>query len=64
MASKKIGCVGHDCGKCLSPGEARKLRAENKRLRTALLPMTRGTYYINRTDVARAFKALGMQPNA
>lgn len=53
MATKRIGCVGHDCGRCLSPGEARRLRAENKRLRTALMPMTRGTYYINRTDVAR-----------
>jgi hypothetical protein len=44
-------------------GEVRKLEAENKRLRKALEPMTKGTYWINAVDVTRAKKALGLTPS-
>jgi len=39
----------------------RKLEAENKRLRKALEPMTKGTFFISGTDVRRAYKALGKE---
>lgn len=44
-------------------GKVRKLEAENKRLRKALEPMTKGTYWINSVDVTRAKKALGLLPS-
>lgn len=44
--------------------KVRKLEAENKRLRNALVPMTKGTYWISTVDVKRARKALGLEvPN-
>lgn len=41
--------------------KARRLEAENKRLRKALEPITRGTFFFNDTDVQRAYKALGKE---
>ena len=45
--------------------DVRKLEAENKRLRKALEPMTKGLFWLSATDVKRARKALGIEtPNA
>jgi nicotinate-nucleotide pyrophosphorylase len=41
--------------------KARKLEAENKRLRKALEPMTKGTFFLSVADVRRAYKALGKE---
>ena len=41
-------------------GKARKLEAENKRLRKALLPMTEGLVYLGCKHVKTARKALGL----
>lgn len=41
--------------------KVRKLEAENKRLRKALEPMTKGTFWISAADVQRAYKALGRE---
>jgi hypothetical protein len=41
--------------------KVRKLEAENKRLRKALLPMTKGTFWICARDVRAAMTALGME---
>ena len=38
-----------------------KLEAENKRLRKALEPMTKGTFWLTAADVRRAYKALGKE---
>ena len=40
--------------------KARKLEAENKRLRKALLPMTEGLVYLGSKHVKAARKALGL----
>jgi hypothetical protein len=41
--------------------KARKLETENKRLRKALEPMTKGTFWLSGADVRRAYKALGKE---
>jgi hypothetical protein len=41
--------------------KARKLEAENKRLRKACEPMTKGTFFLSGADVRRAYKALGKE---
>ena len=41
--------------------KARKLEAENKRLRKALEPMTKGICWLGGADVRRAYKALGKE---
>jgi hypothetical protein len=40
--------------------QMRKLRAENKRLRQALLPMTKGRFWVCAAQVRRACKALAV----
>ena len=41
--------------------KVRKLEAENKRLRKALEPMTKGTFFLSGADMRRAYKALGKE---
>ena len=41
--------------------KARKLEAENKRLRKALEPITSGVFFLSDADVRRAYKALGKE---
>lgn len=41
-----------------------ELEAEIKRLRAALLPMTRGTHWVTFADVKRACRALGIGKKA
>lgn len=53
-------CLYEEASKRPSLSEARAMRAEIKRLREALKPMTTGTFYISSTDVKRAKKALGI----
>ena len=53
----------NDCFAAWAAGaaKARKLEAENKRLRKALEPITMGVFFLSDADVRRAYKALGKE---
>lgn len=55
------GLDGHNREAKALAAKARKLEAENKRLRKALEPMIKGLFWLGVADVRRAYKALGKE---